>query len=63
MNHIDVSIVLNMHREALFLRPTLRSLDACAIEAAKHGISVELVAVFDRADADTIEAFHSTQLS
>lgn len=63
MNHIDVSIVLNMHREALFLRPTLRSLDVCAIEAAKHGISVELVAVFDRADADTIEAFHSTQLS
>ncbi len=62
MNKIDVSVVLNMHREALFLRPTLFSLDACAIEAQKHELTIELVAVFDRADHATRAVFHSTPL-
>lgn len=39
MKRNDVSVVLNMHREALFLRPTLLSLEACAGEAAKAGIA------------------------
>lgn len=60
---MDVSVVLNIHREALYLRPTLYSLDACASEAARHGISVELVAVFDRSDAATMAVFQSTLLS
>lgn len=63
MKKIDVSVVLNMHREALYLRPTLRSLEACAKEAAKASISVELVAVFDRSDSDTLEVFRTTPLS
>ncbi len=63
MNQIHVSVVLNMHREALYLRPTLYSLDACAAEAAKSGLNVELVAVFDRADEATLTVFESTQLS
>lgn len=63
MNQIHVSVVLNMHREALYLRPTLYSLDACAAEAAKSGLNVELVAVFDRADEATLAVFGSTQLS
>lgn len=62
MHSIDVSIVLNMHREALYLRPTLYSLEACAREASKAGIKVELVAVFDRPDQDTLEVFHQTHL-
>ena len=62
MSKIDVSVVLNMHREALFLRPTLISLEACAVEAQKVGLVVELVAVFDRADEATREVFHSTPL-
>lgn len=62
MKGIDVSVVLNMHREALFLRPTLISLDACACEAQKAGLEVELVAVFDRADEATLTTFHSTSL-
>lgn len=62
MYSIDVSIVLNMHREAVYLRPTLYSLDACAREASKAGIKVELVAVFDRPDKDTLEVFHQTRL-
>lgn len=62
MSQVHVSVVLNMHREALYLRPTLYSLDACAAEAAKSGINVELVAVFDRADEATLAVFRSTQL-
>ena len=63
MNKIDVSVVLNMHREALYLRPTLFSLDACAVEAQKRGLAVELVAVFDRADDATLEVFRTTPLN
>lgn len=62
MRKIDVSVVLNMHREALYLRPTLLSLDACANEAKNAGISVELIAVFDRPDQDTLEVFHQTSI-
>ena len=61
-NKFDVSVVLNMHREAVYLRPTLFSLDACAAAAARAGISVELVAIFDRADQDTLDVFHQTPL-
>ncbi|WP_167361007.1 glycosyltransferase [Pseudomonas citronellolis] len=60
---IDVSVVLNIHREALYLRPTLYSLDTCATEAVQHGIIVELVAVFDRSDAATRAVFQSTPLT
>ncbi|SPA50710.1 glycosyltransferase [Cupriavidus taiwanensis] len=62
MKKIDVSVVLNMHREALYLRPTLLSLSACATEAARAGLSVELVAVFDRADEATLQVFRETPL-
>lgn len=42
MSKIDVTVVLNMHREALFLRPILISLDTCAsCEAQKAGLIVE----------------------
>ena len=59
MSDIDVSVILNMHREALFLAPTLHSLQACAQEAKNAGLIVELVAVFDRSDDATREVFRS----
>lgn len=62
MKKIDVSVVLNMHREALYLSPTLLSLEACANEARNAGINVELIAVFDRPDQDTLNVFHQTPL-
>lgn len=62
MSRVDVSVVLNMHREALYLRPTLLSLEACADEAHNAGITVELVAVFDRPDQDTLDVFYQTPL-
>lgn len=57
MSEMDVSIVLNMHREALLLAPTLQSLEECAREARSAGIAVELIAVFDRSDDATRRAF------
>lgn len=63
MTKMDVSVVLNMHREALFLAPTLQSLVHCAQEAQEAGISVELIAVFDRADEPTREVFRSHDLT
>lgn len=62
MKNVDVSVVLNMHREALLLAPTLRSLQACAQEAVDSGLVVELVAVFDRADDETRKVFRSIPL-
>lgn len=44
------------------LAPTLHSLQRCAEEANEAGVVVELVAVFDRADDATREAFHSIPL-
>jgi len=63
MNKVDVSVVLNMHREAPYLRPTLLSLNACALEARRSGLVVELVAVFDCADEATREVFRDTTLN
>jgi len=59
---MEVSIVLNLHREALLLTPTLLSLEACAREAVAAGISVELIAVFDRSDDATKAAFNAQRL-
>ena len=62
MKNVDVSVVLNMHREAPYLRATLVSLDACAIAAREAGLGCELVAVFDRADDATRQVFEATRL-
>ena len=63
MKKVDVSVVLNMHREAVYLRPTLYSLDACARQAQQQGLVIELIAVFDRADEVTLDVFRSTPLT
>ncbi|MDR2852463.1 MAG: glycosyltransferase family 2 protein [Burkholderiaceae bacterium] len=62
MNRIDVSVVLNIHREALMLAPTLHFLQNCAAAAKEAGIAVELIAVFDRADDATREVFRSIEM-
>ena len=62
MSTVDVSVVLNMHREAPYLRATLASLDTCAVAARETGLCCELVAVFDRADDATRRVFDATRL-
>ncbi len=62
INHIDVSVVLNLHREAPYLRATLLSLGACAVVAREAGLQCELIAVFDRPDAFTKQIFNETPI-
>lgn len=49
----DVSIVLNLHNEARYLRRTMRSLEEAVRFAQRYDITFELVAVLDRPDAAT----------
>lgn len=49
----DISIALALHRERQFLARSLRSLVDAARYATEFGITIELVATLDRADADT----------
>jgi glycosyltransferase involved in cell wall biosynthesis len=46
----EVSVILNLHREASYVLRTLRSLDEAASFAKHEGIHSELVVVFDRSD-------------
>lgn len=45
---IDVSIVLNCHNEAPFIRRALRSLEEASLYAGAAGLAVELIVVLDR---------------
>ena len=51
--HFDISIVLNLHNEANYLRRTFLALEESARYTRSRGISVELVVVLDRASAAT----------
>ena len=51
----DVSVILNIHREAVYIRRTIRSLNEAAAFAAGSSIKSELVVVFDRSDDLTRE--------
>ena len=57
MNNPHVTVVVNGHREGLIASPTLWSVDCAVEEATSHGLSVEIIAVLDRADALTKEIF------
>lgn len=50
----DISIVLNLHNEARYLRRTMLSLEDAVRFAKRYEISFELVVVLDRPDALTI---------
>lgn len=54
MSGIDVSLILNVHREQDLLYPTLRSLLDTVQHANLHGIRCELVVVADHADEKTL---------
>ncbi|WP_329763087.1 glycosyltransferase family 2 protein [Stenotrophomonas geniculata] len=49
----EVSAVITFHREGLLAHKSLLSLLRCKLAAAEHGISVEVVATLDHADAET----------
>lgn len=62
-DRIDISLVLNLHREATFLPRTLQSLREAAAYADAHGLIVELVVVLDRPDAATVSTLAGLDLS
>lgn len=49
----DVSIILNLHNEARYLRRTLASLEEAVLYARQFDITFEIVVVLDNADAAT----------
>jgi glycosyltransferase involved in cell wall biosynthesis len=49
----DISLVLNVHRGAKYLRRALRSLQQAVSYALTYGITTELIVVLDRTDAQT----------
>lgn len=53
----DISIVLNVHREAPYLQRTMLSLEQAVAYAASHGLKIELVVVQNRADEATVAYF------
>ena len=58
MKKIDISIVLNAHREGTLLSFTLRSLVDTTLHAKTKGLVVELIAVLDSPDAATRAVLH-----
>lgn len=53
----DISIVLTAHDEGMLAHPTLRSAARAAAQAEAAGLSVELVAILDVANAATRDLF------
>jgi glycosyltransferase involved in cell wall biosynthesis len=52
---IDISLILNIHNESIYLRRSLMSLERATEYARAYGLAVELVVVLDRPDAPTSE--------
>lgn len=61
---IDISIVLNLHREAVFVKRTLMSLEeAVKFTKAKSALKFELIVVFDNSDEKTQLVISKDKLS
>lgn len=50
---MDVSLILNLHKESLYLVPTLNSLSIAANIASEFGLKIEIVIVMDNPDQVT----------
>jgi glycosyltransferase involved in cell wall biosynthesis len=51
---IDVTVVVNAHREGLIARPSLLSISRAKAHAEERGLNVEVIVVLDRADSVTM---------
>ncbi|MCI4677907.1 glycosyltransferase family 2 protein [Rhodoblastus acidophilus] len=56
---MDISVILNAHHEGLLANPSCGSLELAKAAAEKEGISVEVLVVLDRANAETVEFFQN----
>lgn len=51
---VDLSVVINAHREGRLLHPTLRNIAACVREAESRGWTTEVIVVVDSVDPATL---------
>ena len=54
---MDITVILNAHREGLLAHPTCHSLERAKAAAERAGVNVEVLVILDRADAETLEFF------
>lgn len=55
MPHVDISAIVNAHREGLLVKPTLDSLSQAVQSAREAGLHVQILFVLDRTDELTRE--------
>ncbi len=56
---MDITVILNGHREGLLANASCSSLELAKAAAEKAGIAVEVLVILDRADRVTAEFFHN----
>ena len=56
---MDISVILNAHHEGILAHPSCGSLALAKAAAERAGLSVEVLVVLDRADAETNDYFSS----
>ena len=59
----DVSIILNVHREAGYLSRTMDSLDAATAYVTQTGVACEMIIVADRPDQETLDWLGARNMS
>ncbi len=52
---VDISIVMNAHREGLLLLPSIQSAKQSIANAERHGLRCELIVVLDKPDELTLQ--------
>lgn len=55
MSNIDVSAIVNAHKEGLFLKPALDSVSACFEIAKEQNLNTELLIAMDRSDQLSVD--------
>ena len=56
---MDITVILNGHREGLLANSSCSSLELAMAAAEKAGIAIEVLVILDRADGVTAEFFHN----
>lgn len=62
LQKIDVSIVINAHREGLLAGPSIASMIEAREHAEAHGLTTEVIAILDRADRFTSTVFAEAEV-
>lgn len=60
MDSVDITAILNLHREGLLASPSIRSLFRAKTRAERDGVKVEVIAVLDRSDELTKDMIKNT---